>query len=280
MKHSALLAAVPLLALLGSALGCSGGEASPTPGSSTPTATPVAPTEVATPTAVPETPTEAQATPELPSPPPPTEEQVAYQAAIEDAAVPESSEIIDTLVSITELNEELAWDQGKVKMVTWTSWNGYDSLIGQETTLSREVWVTAAPFVQLFCKSAGMTGDDLDLRLEELLGLPPNSGKNRFVSLWVDPVDMFRPCKDPEITDTTCGLEFPAGTSEEHIAWIENLQATSYGVNGYPWTQLGYTYDWFDDGSDVGMSEFVISSGATVTVKSVDFTSDYCGPRG
>lgn len=281
MKHTAVLAVTPFLALVGLVMGCSGGDASPTPETLTPTAAPGTPTEApATPTQVPETPTDQPDTPTLPPPPTPTADQEVYLAAVDDAAVPEDSEIVDTLVEITQDNPDLAWQNDRVKMVTWTGWTGYDTLVGQETTLTREVWLTAAPFTQLFCKSLGLTGDDLDFRMEQLLGLPPNNGKTRFVSFYVSPADMFRPCKDPEITDNTCGLDFPVGTSQEHIDWVTNLQETSYGTGGYPWTQLGYTYDWYEDESDVGMSEFVVRAGATVKVDAVAVTKDFCGPRG
>ncbi len=45
---------------------------------------------------------------------------------------------------------------------------------------------------------------------------------------------------------------------------------------GYPWTRLGYTYDWGNPGSEVGLSEFVIQGGATVQVAQVYSTQAYC----
>jgi hypothetical protein len=38
---------------------------------------------------------------------------------------------------------------------------------------------------------------------------------------------------------------------------------------------LGYTYDWGDPGSDVGVSEYVIRKNSEVIVKSVSTTADY-----
>jgi hypothetical protein len=44
----------------------------------------------------------------------------------------------------------------------------------------------------------------------------------------------------------------------------------------YPWTTLGYTYDWGVKTSNVGASEYVIKPGATVFIKSVRKTRDFC----
>ncbi len=69
----------------------------------------------------------------------------------------------------------------------------------------------------------------------------------------------------------------PKGVSAEYIEWFTALQSKSYGENGYPWTRLGYTYDWGNPESEVGLSEFVIEAGATVKIHSVSGTADYFG---
>lgn len=200
-----------------------------------------------------------------------------YQAAVADAKDAEPSEIVDTLVAINPANMTIPRDaQGRVLMVTWTSYKGYDALVGKDTSLAVEVWTTAGHSFQDFCKKSGLTGADLNLRLEQLLGVPPHNGKDRVVELWV-PVDaMFRPSADPEITDSVAQLDFPPGTPQAHIDWYNALEATSYGANGYPWTRLGYTYDWYPDMSDVGLSEFVVSKGSTVGINAVATQDEYC----
>jgi len=115
------------------------------------------------------------------------------------------------------------------------------------------------------------------LRLEQLLGLPPDDGKQWFVELWVWPADLFRPAPDPEITDQGAGLDFPDSASPEYRAWFDDLRSKSYGENGYPWTRLGYTYDWGSPDDHVGLSEFVINKGAPIEVRSVTPTVVYCG---
>lgn len=204
-----------------------------------------------------------------------------YLAAVADAKVATEEERYDNLVPLVESNRSLLWrttaGQSEVLVGTWTSWAGYSDSVGKSVALSREVWVNPAPLVQAFCQGSDLDGAPLVLRLEQLLGLPSGDGKTLFVEFWVRPIDLFRPSPDPEITDTIADLTFPPGVDPAHRAWIESLQATSYGEGGYPWTRLGYTYDWGSTVSEVGLSEFVIRSGATVSVEAVADTFAYCG---
>lgn len=206
----------------------------------------------------------------------PTLEEL-YQAAVDDAEIAEADEIVDDLVAITPGSSALSFDdEGRVLMVTWTSWDGYDGDVGMETTLGVEVWMTPAPQLQDFCQGTGLQGASLDLRLEQRLGLPPDDGKDRVVELWVPTDALFRPAPDAEIDDSAAQLDFPASATADHIEWVESLTAESYGDGGYPWTRLGYTYDWNPDASEVGPSEFVARSGSAVVVESVSSNDAYC----
>ncbi len=207
-----------------------------------------------------------------------------YQAAVADAAVAEPSEISRELTALVPDDPELVWDDStgetRVAVVTWTSWTGYDNQVGQTIQTSREVWVTAVPEVQRFAATHFLGPADITLRLEQLLGLPANNGKTRFVEFWVRPADLYRPSPDPEVTDREAEVDFPTSAyttaDPNYVAWFQNLEASSYGENGYPWTRLGYTYDWGNPASEVGLSEFVIRPGATITVRSEATTEDYC----
>jgi hypothetical protein len=219
--------------------------------------------------------------------------EAAFQAAVDDAEVAEAIEICRNLTAITPYEESLIWEgipgESRVLVVTWTSWTGYDDQVGKSIAVAelvksiettRDTWVTMAPQLQDFCMKRRLDDERMTLRVEQLLGLPPHNGKTRFVEFWIDPVDLFRPSADPAITDHEAELDFPQSSlfvavSPGHITWYEDLVATSYGTGGYPWTRLGYTYDWGSPVSEVGLSEFVIRTGATATVKSVTLNSDY-----
>lgn len=201
-----------------------------------------------------------------------------FRAAVEDAAVAEPDEVVTDLIAIRADNPDLEFDpDGRVLMVTWTSWSGYDGMEGESMPLAVEVWLTPSPSMQEFCRATGLHGNQLTERLEQLMGLPPNNGKDRIVAMWVPLDGMFRPSPDPEIDDSTASLEFPAGVSDEHRMWIEDLEAISYGPDGYPWTRLGYTYDWSpDSSSNVGLSEFVARAGTEIVIESVQIQDEYC----
>ena len=205
--------------------------------------------------------------------------QQAYDAAIADAAVAKPSEISKALTPILPGAPGTYWKKSDgisyVLTVTWASWKGYDGAIGSALKLSQDVWITLVPQLAEFCSR--LEDVDLNLRLEQRLGLPPYSRKTKFVEMWVEPNDLFRPCPDREIDDNRCTLNFPPKTDVAHIQWIDNQRKTSYsGDTPYPWTRLGYTYDWERSTKEIGLSEYVIRKGATVQIKSVDSTSNYC----
>ncbi len=63
----------------------------------------------------------------------------------------------------------------------------------------------------------------------------------------------------------------------EHIFWFNDLKEKSYGYNGFPWTRLGYTFDWGGDANDdYWLSEFIIKKGASIEIESITKTQDYC----
>jgi hypothetical protein len=104
-----------------------------------------------------------------------------------------------------------------------------------------------------------------------------------FVEFWALPSQLFRPAADNEITDTTAGLAMPATTEPWYRAWFNQLRAQQYfqstdpAHDAYPWTQLGYTYDW-GSANHQGQSEFVIRQQSPVIVKETTPYQAYCSP--
>jgi hypothetical protein len=230
-----------------------------------------------------------------------------YEHAVEDARYPQPDHISRDLVPITTFFDGLVWDETrqKVLMVNWTYASRYNP---GPTTLSRATWLTAAPFLRRFCQASGLRGQALEIRLSQRLGTPPDTTYDSFVEMWVDPADFFRPCPDPEINDRECQVNLTAGSVdrgsscpwsaarehqlsgkfatvlEAHLDWMCSNWASSYPPGkprrSYPWTALGYTYDWIPSSRDhVGESEFVAPQGTTVVVRRVIPTAEYCAPQ-
>lgn len=205
--------------------------------------------------------------------------------AVADAADANPNEVATDLVALVPGNERIVWrvdDAGDlwVLLATWTDWSGYEGLVGQRIPLERTLWATAAPEAQTFCRSTGLHGAELGLRLEQYLGLHPASGKTHFVTMWARARELVRPCPDAEVDDTRCEAR---GTADDvqigthaHRAWFDALREISYGPGGYPWTRLGYTYDWAPGAGERGASEFLAPAGALIEVMSFTSTDEYC----
>jgi len=208
-----------------------------------------------------------------------------YQKSIKDAIYPEAGEVYNELVPVDKQNKDLIWKtingEDYILTVTWKqNVSFYEKYLDSAfyNTGSYPIWITTAPELQQRMKLE--KAKDADRRLIQLLGLPPNSVYSYFVELWVKPADLFRPCPDPEITDQKCETCFPEKTDPNHIAWINENRISRYYqrdlFNLYPWTQLGYTYDWNPNNkSHVGLSEFVIAANRKIVVRAIYKTEDY-----
>lgn len=210
-----------------------------------------------------------------------------YTAAVADASNPEPGEIYTNLVSITPENPSLTWKDidgvPHVLMVSLTSSTSYyEGSVGQlYNTGNYYTWVTSAPEVQNTLKGKGLEGDALKQRLRELLGLTPDATVTAFIEFWVNPASLFRPAADNEVNDSEAGLNFPENTEGWYRQWFNDLRASQYfqsevpSHNAYPWTQLGYTYDWGSEQSEIGMSEFVIKANSQVYIESINDIDAY-----
>ena len=174
-------------------------------------------------------------------------------------------------------------EQVRVKMVSWVSAGTAKKYFaphkGQNkpyNTGSGHLWVTAFPQVKKFCRS--INSSNVKERIEQYLGLPPTGRKTHFVEVWVRPQDLFRPCYDLEVYDTTCDYAPSRSISMGHKDWMKKTFASTYPAKGTktPWTRLGFTYDWGNPGDPIGASEYVINLNSDIYVESITPTGIYC----
>jgi hypothetical protein len=191
-----------------------------------------------------------------------------YKKSIKDAAV----------IQPNEVKKVAAITAASAQFVTWTAYpDSYKP--GTDLTLAwGETWVTQNGAVQNACKTFAKEPEALNTDIQQLLGLPPKAGEQRyFAVLQVQTKDMFRPCANPSLTATECTANFDDSVSDSHKAWYASQSAVAYQLpQGYPWTRLGYTYDWDPETDEEGVFEFVIKKGATVKVVSITPTAEYC----
>ncbi len=212
-----------------------------------------------------------------------------YSHAIEDAMYPEDKKIDTNLLAITSINQNLKRktinDTQYILVVSWSAQKFKYPDSGMYNTMTEETWVTVVP--ELFQTMKKSKEKNINLRLQQLLGLPPTEPPYQvFIEFWVKPTDLFRPCPDKEVTDKTCNLCFSKQDSldKNHIQWITNKRLFNYNCDGlykhYPWTALGYTYDWNPKNkSHRGLSEFVVNKYSIIYVNRIIKTDEYLRER-
>jgi hypothetical protein len=136
---------------------------------------------------------------------------------------------------------------------------------------SDEIW--ACPLLEVKEKLRGFEGDAV-LRLKQLLGLPPNSKRKWFCVFKATKGCVFRPSFDPNPT-----LKFPGEEPNEiyrlscscSSQYRESMRKWQHPFFGFPFTGLGYSYDWGSSNRDgrKGVSEYVLCNGSTVHVEAV-----------
>ena len=107
---------------------------------------------------------------------------------------------------------------------------------------------------------------DWQTRLKELIGLRPDNESNYFTAMWVKPEDVFRPAYVSDIGTVEMTDSFSEDVNEEYKAWFDDNIISSYFDGAYPWTRLGYTYDWADNGQEYGLSEFIVKKDSNIKV--------------
>lgn len=142
------------------------------------------------------------------------------------------------------------------------------------------LWVSAGNELPAWYRDAAnnVNAGNVAMKTAQLLGLPTSSlaQYNAVVELWVNPDKLMRPTRDPNRTAQPTALSnqdfsakpayMSAADFDKFKTWYTNNIAASYGNadpdKRYPWTQLGYTYNWGGDQGSLasidGLSEFVI----------------------
>lgn len=219
----------------------------------------------------------------------------SFSDAVQDARDAQSCEQWHNLTPIVKENPKLIWQGDQVLMVSWRRDADCDpNLEEQPLSCMKEgttkvitngndeyfLWVTPTPEIKEFAIQQKYLNHSVDLseRLKQYLGLRPESEYTRFVEIWINPNDLLRPCFDTEVADNYCDLQDANSvdqrlTQEERVSHEHKLENAHN--SGYPFTVLGYTYDWGNPNTDIGASEFVVRDRATVTIHSNQSTEEY-----
>lgn len=199
-----------------------------------------------------------------------------YELAVEDSMIAEKSEI-EPLVVINPERDMVTYNDTKDKVLL-LSWNKYPESYkeGSEVTMKYgEVWTFTDKEMKAWYKENGKDVEDWDMRLRQLLGLPPTSEYTHVSAFWVNPADVYRPAYNSDITTDKMKTTLDKNVDENFKSWFDGNIVWSYFEGDYPWTRLGYTYDWGNEDSEYGLSEFLIAKDAVVEVEFTKTTKEF-----
>lgn len=198
-----------------------------------------------------------------------------YEKSVEDAMQAEQDEI-KPLVLLTKDSEDVTWNETGDKILL-LSWHKYPDSYkeGETTTLSYgAVWTfTDKEMIERYKENSDTT--DWKLRFQQLIGLPPESEYTHFTAFWAKPEDVYRPAYVTDITKSDMTNSFGDNVDEEYKSWFDGNIVYSYYDSAYPWTRLGYTYDWADNDTEYGLSEFLIKKDSEVQIEFTKTTEEF-----
>ncbi|MCF0223383.1 MAG: hypothetical protein HUK20_03875 [Fibrobacter sp.] len=203
-----------------------------------------------------------------------------YAVSIKDAAEASEDEV-HRLLTIRSQSDDVSWNIQKDKVLMVTMHRDSSDFKAGEMTLSRELWVVADREILKWYRANQEDVKDWTMRFKQLLGLPPERQYGYFTAAWVYPKDMMRPAYSTDIQTSEMRISFEEETEIDldeskkwFRDWFEKNRAKSYLENGYPWTRLGYTYDWAYAGTNkdkYGLTEFLVLPNSEVEIL---FTKD------
>lgn len=178
-----------------------------------------------------------------------------WEKAMTDAVFAEDEEI-HPLVALTPEDDRVIWNDAGDKVLLLT-WHDYPDECSQGASIGEygDVWATSLGEVKTWILENGEEVTDWTVRYAQLLGMHEDEGCTRFTAFWVSPQDVLRPAF---VTDVTMQMENDYSlVTGEWKEWFDANILFSYFESDYPWTRLGYTYDWGGK-EEYGLTEFLV----------------------
>jgi len=242
----------------------------------------------------------------------------AYRQAIIDSTVATPEEVVTDLLVPTPADARTKWrtiEGEQYLLVGLLRREPFANVkVGDRFSLSGDRWVSVPGQLDQACanyRCSAQSTSRLDQTLKQINGLPPDADYRYVVRFWIKATDLFRPCTDPRVSSASCPEEVTSASAtapvpttlgttnlasflwqQTNYAWRmpDRFQPrtavscakvwTTQNCYGFPWTRLGYTYDWSPKSKDdVGLTEFVAVSGATAYLEAVGSQREFF-PRG
>ncbi len=178
-----------------------------------------------------------------------------WQAAMSDAVFAEDEEV-RPLVTLTAGDDRVIWDDTGERVLLLT-WHDYPDACDPGTPIGEygDIWATSLGEMIDWYSENGEKMQDPALRFSQLLGVHEDEDYTRFTAFWVSPRDVVRPAFVTDVTKQMVNdYSLVAGEWKE---WFDSNILFSYFESDYPWTRLGYTYDWGGT-QEYGLTEFLV----------------------
>ena len=104
--------------------------------------------------------------------------------------------------------------------------------------------------------------------------MPEEAGCTRITAFWARPEEVLRPAY---ATDPTAQMEtdYALVPEGDYKDWFDGNILWSYFESEYPWTRLGYTYDWSGGESEYGLTEFLLRDAGNTEILFTDTTAGF-----
>lgn len=200
-----------------------------------------------------------------------------YATSVEDARQAEESEILP-LVTLTPDSNMVTWndDGTKVLLLSWhESPDRY--IVGKRFTCTYgDIWTFTDKEILSWYDENSEGVDDWELRLKQLIGLPPSTEYTHVSAFWVDIEEVIRPAYQPDVTKQMSAELLDGSELGAHKPWFDDNAEYSYAEDTpYPWTRLGYTYDWAEGSDEYGLCEFLILADSVIEVEWTKTTDEF-----
>ena len=205
---------------------------------------------------------------------------VLYLKAIDDALTADTSEVCDTLWSLGPENQRLDLRKmGNDLYVRVGCFTRFPDSFKDSVIVNSwgEFWVFIPQQFDTRMKQVLAKDSDTLLRVRQMLGLPPDNKNTHVAQMWINLNDLFRPAGSPSISAATASPYLSKDASEEYRTWfITNIYNTYFSEGThFPWTRLGYTYDWAPGACEVGLSEFCVRKNSRILTIGVVKATQY-----
>lgn len=191
-----------------------------------------------------------------------------YNTAVIDAMIAEPQEIMP-LVCVSKDEKLISWKDDRVLMLTMHKYpDSYPE--SKPVTLSfGNSWTFTDKEMKAWYDKNKTGVTDWSKRLQQLLGTEPHKTYTHISAFWTKPEDIRRPAYQIDATKQIEPKDLDGSSLGELHSWFcDNIISSYYiGEKKYPWTRLGYTYDWNDNKTAYGLTEFLVLKNANVQVE-------------